>query len=71
MFSINYGQRSEPRTIVFLIYEPFGLGLGRFATDHSLTKVALRPLFVRVRHYAKLLAAASRPFTPHKYTNND
>ena len=31
-------------------YEPFGLG--RFATDHSLTKAASRPLFVRVRRYA-------------------
>ena len=31
-------------------YEPFGLG--RFATDHSLTKAASRPLFARVRRYA-------------------
>ena len=30
--------------------EPFGLG--RFATDHSLTKAASRPLFARVRRYA-------------------
>ena len=29
------------------IYELFGLG--RFAKDHSLTKAASRPLFVRVR----------------------
>ena len=33
-----------------IIYEPFGLG--RFATDHSLTKAASRPLFARVRRYA-------------------
>ena len=34
-----------------LIYnKPFRLG--GFATDHSLTKVASRPLFVRVRRYA-------------------
>ena len=32
------------------IYEPFGLG--RFATDHSLTKAASGPLFARVRRYA-------------------
>ena len=32
------------------IYEPFGLG--RFATDHSLTKTASRLLFARVRRYA-------------------
>ena len=30
--------------------EPFGLG--RFATDHSLTKAASRPLFARIRRYA-------------------
>ena len=38
--------------ICFLLYtyEPFGLG--RFATDHSLTKAASRPLFARVRRYA-------------------
>ena len=30
--------------------EPFGLG--RFATDHSPTKAASRPLFARVRRYA-------------------
>ena len=34
----------------FIYYEPFGLG--RFATDHSLTKAAPRPLFARVRRYA-------------------
>ena len=34
----------------FLLNEPFGLG--RFATDHSLTKAASRPLFARVRRYA-------------------
>ena len=34
----------------FLQYEP--LGLVRFATDHSLTKAASRPLFARVRRYA-------------------
>ena len=33
-----------------IIYEPFGLG--RFATDHSLTLAASRPLFARVRRYA-------------------
>ena len=32
--------------------EPFGLG--RFATDLSLTKAASRPLFARVRRYARL-----------------
>ena len=31
-------------------YEP--IGLGRFATDHSFTKAASRPLFARVRRYA-------------------
>ena len=36
--------------IYIYIYEPFGLG--RFATDHSLTKAASRPLFARVRRYA-------------------
>ena len=35
----------------FQIYEPFGPG--RFATDHSLTKAASRPLFARVRRYAR------------------
>ena len=34
----------------FIENEPFGLG--RFATDHSLTKAASRPLFARVRRYA-------------------
>ena len=34
----------------YTIYEPFGLG--RFATDLSLTKAAPRPLFARVRRYA-------------------
>ena len=37
-------------TLTTIIYEPFGLG--RFATDHSLTKAASRPLFARVRRYA-------------------
>ena len=41
------------------IYEPFGLG--RFATDHSLTKAASRPLFVRVRHYAPQTTNLTRP----------
>ena len=36
--------------IILNTYEPFGLG--RFATDHSLTKVVSRPLFVHVRRYA-------------------
>ena len=36
--------------LVLYVYEPFGLG--RFATDHSLTKAASRPLFARVRRYA-------------------
>ena len=36
--------------IYLYIYEPFGLG--RFATDHSLTKAASRSLFARVRLYA-------------------
>ena len=49
-------------------YEPFGLG--RFATDHSLTKVASRPLFVRVRHYTTQLTSASRPYPPQKITNS-
>ena len=35
------------RGVKLIKYELFGLG--RFATDHSLTKVALRPLFVLVR----------------------
>ena len=46
--------KSDPLPIAkrlrLLIYEPFGLG--RFATDHSLTKAASRPLFARVRRYA-------------------
>ena len=49
-------------------YEP--IGLGRFATDHSLTKVASRPLFVCVRHYAIQLTAASRPYPPQNITHN-
>ena len=36
----------------FNLYEPFGLG--RLATDHSLKKVASRPLFIRVRGYTRL-----------------
>ena len=44
-------------TCIFLVYEPFGLG--RFATDYSLTKAASRPLSARVRRYA-----------PHEITKN-
>ena len=32
--------------------------------------VASRPLFVRVRHYATQLTAASRPYPPRKITHN-
>ena len=32
--------------------------------------VASRPLFVRVRHYATQLTAASRPYPPRKITDN-
>ena len=42
------------------IYEPFGLG--RFATDHSLTNAASRPLFVRVRRYAPKATTPTQPF---------
>ena len=51
---------------LFCLYEPFGLG--RFATDHFLTKFASRPLFVRVRHYTTQLTSASRPCPPQKIT---
>ena len=38
------------QVLISILDEPFGLG--RFATDHSLTKAASRPLFARVRRYA-------------------
>ena len=49
-------------TVLFLLiyYEPFGLV--RFATDHSLTKITSRHLFVRIRHYTTPLTAVSRPY---------
>ena len=72
VFSFNYGQTSKQtnkqtniqQLCFYYIDEPFGLG--RFATDHSLTKVAKRLLFVRVTHYAIQLTTASRPFPPQK-----
>ena len=36
--------------VYIYLYEPFGLG--RFATDHPLTKAASRPLFARARRFA-------------------
>ena len=60
--------RYEVANSEFLAYEPFGLG--PFATDHSLTKVALRPLLVRVSHYTTQLTAASRPYPPQRITNS-
>ena len=51
--SINSGHTN------IYINEPFGLG--RFATDHSLTKAASRPLFVRVRRYAPQTTNLTRP----------
>ena len=35
--------------------------LGRFATDHSLTKTASQSLFVRIRHYVPQTTTLSRP----------
>ena len=46
----SFKDNSELHTSPFSTDEPFGLG--RFATDHSLTKAASRPLFARVRRYA-------------------
>ena len=43
----------------YYTYEPFGLG--RFATDHSLTKAASRPLLVRVRRCAPQTTTPARP----------
>ena len=40
--------------------------MGRFATDHFLTKVASRTLVVRVWDYATQLTAHSRPFPAQK-----
>ena len=51
-------EATETEGLVYL-YEPFGLG--RFATDHSLTKAASRSLFVRVRRYAPQTITPTRP----------
>ena len=45
-----YHRHLQTAILSFHPNEPFGLG--RFATDHSLTKAASRPLFARVRRYA-------------------
>ena len=59
----------QPVRILLIIYvestrllfkhEPFGLD--RFATDHSITKAASRPLFVRVRRCAPQTTTPARP----------
>ena len=49
MTSLHHLVRQEFEQYI-IIYEPFGLG--HFATNHSLTKPASRPLFARVRRYA-------------------
>ena len=49
IYSLSYSESAYSILYIY-IYEPFGLG--RFATDHSLTKAASRSLFARVRRYA-------------------
>ena len=39
-----------------------------FNNTSPSVSVASRPLFVRVRHYATQLTAASRPYPPRKFT---
>ena len=48
----------------YLIDEHFGLG--RFATDHSFTKAASRPLFICVRRYAPQTTTLTRPCLCYK-----
>ena len=50
---------SSTKSIYNSKYEPFVLC--RFATDHSLKKVASRPLLISIRNYATELTASSRP----------
>ena len=47
---VSFSESAYSITLDIYIYEPFGVG--RFATDHSLTKPASRPLFARVQRYA-------------------
>ena len=50
IYLLSFSESAYSITLYIYIYEPFGLG--RFATDHSLTKAASRHLFARVRRYA-------------------
>ena len=50
IYVLSFSESAYSITLYIYIYEPFGLG--RFATDHSLTKAASGPLFTRVRRSA-------------------
>ena len=50
IYLLSYSESAYSIALYIYIYKPFGLG--RFATDHSLTKAASRPLFAREGRYA-------------------